>query len=107
MKLPRFKKRDHRSKLEKEIDAYVEEMAKYREKPNEYRTMATTVRIMSESLPEKHSICVSDILKVAIPLIGTGAVCLTNWKITKRVTTFEENDIVTSKARTLTIPWNS
>ena len=107
MKLPKFKKRDRRSKLEKEIDAYVEEMGKHRDDANEYRTMATTVRILSESAPEKRSICVSDILKVTIPLIGTGAVCVTNWLITKRVTTFEENDIVTSKAKTFTVPWNS
>lgn len=107
MKLPKIKKRDRRSKLEKELDAYIEEMGKHRDNPTEYRTMATTIRIMSESVPEKRSIDVFDALKVAAPILGTGLVCLTNWKITKRVTVFEENDIVTSKARTFTVPWNS
>ncbi len=107
MKFPKLKKRDKRTPLEKELDAYVELMKGHRDDPDEYRTMATTARIMSEAVPEKESVSKTDILKVTIPLIGTFAVCLTNWAITKKVTTFEETDVLTSRAGQWKVPWNS
>lgn len=107
MKIPKLKKKDKRSELEKERDEYVKLMGKFRKDSDVYRTMATTVRILSEGIHERPTVNAADIAKVVIPVIGTALVCVTNVWITSKITKYEEEDILTTKSGQHQVPWNA
>lgn len=106
LRLPRFKRRDKRTPLEKEIDSYVGTMSSKRDDQEEYRRMCYNVGTLSEAAAkQRREPRTFELLLAAIPVFGTGLICITNWFITKRVTTFEETDVITTKAPQLKMPW--
>lgn len=106
MKLPKFKKKDKRTALEKERDAYVETMWAHRDDAEEYSLMCENAEVLSAAAAEgKNGPDWVEVAKVGVPVFGTIAICITNWLITKRVTTFEETDVITSKATQFKVPW--
>ena len=106
MKLPKFKKKDKRTALEKERDDYVETMWEHRDDANTYERMCKNAAVLSNAAAKgKTDSDWVEVAKVGVPVFGTIAICITNWLITKRVTTFEETDVITSKASQFKVPW--
>ena len=106
IKLPRFRRRDKRTPLERERDAYVETMAAHRDDQVTYRQMCYNVGTLSDAAAkQKHEPRRFELLLAAIPVFGTGLIGLTNWLITKRVTTYELEDVITTKTTLFKVPW--
>lgn len=107
MKLPKFKRRDKRTPLEKEIDAYVEKMSSKRDDQVTYRQMCYNVNTMAEANAKCKGTDdgIGKYVLAGLPIVGTALVCLTNLGITKRVTTFEMEDVITTKAPQFKVPW--
>jgi hypothetical protein len=104
-KLPIFKKKDKRSEVEKERDAYVAEMWAHRDNPEVYGQMCANVEKLANAAEAKRGPNWVEVAKVGIPIVGTGLICLTNLVITKEVTHFEETDVITSRAPQMRLPW--
>lgn len=114
MKTPKFlqklklRKKDRRTPLERERDAYIEDvMWAHRDDPDEYGICCENVAILTEAVNEESTPAVSwvDVLIAGVPLAGTALICFTNWKCTKRVTVFEETDVLTTKAHQVRLPF--
>ena len=108
-----FEKKDKRNVLEKERDAYVELMSTRREDAEQYPKDVVIVSRMTDAVVKdrkEESKIVDYIIRglgAAVPIVTTVLIVWGNSRTTDRVLAFEETDVVSSKAKSFNLPWNS